>query len=422
MDYKIHQLKNGLKIVTTEMPNALTISIAIHLKMGARYENKHNKGISHFLEHMAFKGSKKFPNSKIVSETIEGMGGKVNAFTDKEMICFFTSLPHYNFQNGLEVISDIIQNPILSENEINKEKRVVLEEINMYQDFPDSLVYKAFWEIMWPNHPLGWDVLGDPSIIRKVKRQDFIDYIKKFYSTDRMVISIAGKGKTEEWVKKSKEIWSSYIQKATLNPLPFESKAKLSKVKLLSKKTDQTHIILGVEALTRKSSVKETLTGTVLDAVLAGGMSSRLHLRIRDKLGIAYAINTYSARYAETGVWMVYTGLNSKRVDEGIKAILEEFENLKNHLVVQKELKRAKEFAKGELIMRNESSSVLSFWYGDQAAFDHEVITIQEAIKEIDKVTSKDIQELAIKILNYPKLAVIGPFKDETKFAKILGL
>lgn len=423
-EFQKTKLKNGLTVITCEMPQTLSVAISVFVKAGSRYENKSNKGLAHFLEHIAFKGSKKYPSQKEISEIIERYGGYINAYTAKEVIAYQTHLPAKYFKIGFKVLADIIQNPLLDQKEIDKEKGVVIEELNHYNDLPDSLAYLLFGKIAYPNHPLGWNQAGEKSILKKIKRKDFENYLKSLFTPSNMVIVIAGKGKKEKWLKVIKESFSQMKDKKTIKFVPFKENQKSQKLASKYKKTEQSHLVLGFKSLSKKESLKGRATLRILNIILGGALSSRLSLKIRDELGLAYVIYSQFLEFQESGIWLVYAGLNNKNVLAGIKAIAQEFKKIKKESISKAELEKAKEFLKGRMILQNESTFEIVSFYGEQAALEPQIKTIKEVLKIIDQISPKDIQKLAKKLFvnKNLNLALVGPVKNTSEIKKLLVL
>ncbi len=420
--YKLTTLKNGLKVITCEMPNVSGVSTNIFVGAGSRYETKEENGISHFLEHMVFKGTKKRPSALDLSKVIDSIGGMINAATSHDYTFYWTKVPKKYFSLGIEVLSDMLLNSLLKEEEINKEKGVIIEEINMKNDTPMSNVLSLGYQLMWGNTPLGQDILGPKENIVKMNKENFVNYLKNLYQPQNMAIAIAGNIKHQIIVKEVEK----YLGGLKNNPIrayqKYEDKQSKPEILLHYKKTDQAHLFLGFKAIPRHHPQKPVLD--IINMILSGGMSSRLFINIREKRGLAYYIRAYEDNFLDTGCFFAHAGLNSERLEEAIKAILEEFKKLKEEKVSAAELKKVKEYIKGNLLLDMDDSEEVSSWFGTQAIFDKEIKTPQEKISEIEKVTPEQVQKLAKQLFTKDKLnlTLIGPFKDKNLFLKLLEI
>jgi predicted Zn-dependent peptidase len=417
-------LKNGLRIITSEMPQMQSVATDIFIGAGSRYENKQDNGISHFLEHMMFKGTKKRPTAKKISQTIESIGGILNAGTSIDWTYYWTLVPNKYFPLGIELLSDIIQNSLFDSKEIKKEAGVIIEEINMYQDNPQVYVEKLIHNLMWKDQNLGLTPLGTKENIKKSKKINFINYLKDLYQPSNMVVSVVGKIKHKRAVEESKKLFGNLKNRKIKKIQKVKEIQKKPAVYLYKKQTDQVHLCLATK--TKKlnhfsDSILKT-TFDVLNAILSAGMSSRLWLEIREKKGLAYYIHSLVEDFAEVGDLTIFAGLNINKVEEAIKIILNELRKIKEKRVDEKELKKTKEFMKGVLLLKTEDTRSMSSWYGLQELLYQPVQTPEEKIAEIDKVTAADIQRAAREIFRTEKLnlAMIGPFEDEGRFLKLL--
>jgi len=423
-EFQKTKLKNGLTIITCPLPHLLSVGIHLLVKAGSRYENKTNQGLAHFLEHLAFKGSKKYPHQKIIAETIEKLGGYINAFTAKEIIDYYLHLPAENFASGLDVLADIVQNPLLEPKEIAKERGTVLEELNHYHDLPDISAYQLLLKIAYPQHPLGFPSVGQKSTLKKLQRSNFQDYLSRYFIPSRMVIAIAGKGQREKWLKEIEKRFAHLKDQKGAEFLLDQDEQKKPRLALEYRPTDQTHLVLGFKSplLAKNSLPKNKILILALDTLLAASFSSRLFLKIRDELGLAYALRSEVASFQENGLWILYIGLNKEKVSLGLKAIIEELRRLKQELVNQEELKKVQEFIKGRLILQNEVSSQVAYYYGEQAALDPQIITRQQAIALIKAIKPWEIQKLAQQLFkpSQANLALVGPNRNKGTLEKIL--
>lgn len=415
-------LPNGLRVILAPLPAFRSVTAIILCGAGSRYEMFETNGISHFLEHMFFKGTFKRPTAADISHTLDAIGADYNAFTGKETTGYHIKAASKHLPLIIEMLSDMLWNSKFDEAEIEKERGVIIEEINLYEDTPMRRVAEIYEQCLWDKQPLGWDIGGRKEVIRKVGKKDFLDYIDARYVPNNMVVAIAGdfeKGKVVEDLKKHfghKEPSgvSGYIAASD-----FQSKPAL---KVAYKKTDQAHLVVGVRGL--KQADPDRYNAAILGTVLGGGMSSRLFVNVREKRGLAYYVRADHESYLDTGTLAASAGVDLKRIDDALKVILEEFKKICQTKVDARELKKAKEYVKGRIILSWEDSRTVAASYGADELLEQQVRTIDEYIREIDAVGAEDVQRVAEFIFTNSKLnlAVIGPFKDKNRFEKILKL
>jgi predicted Zn-dependent peptidase len=420
--YKKTTLPNGLRIVTQNMPYARSVTISIFLSTGSRYENKKDMGVSHFLEHILFKGTEKRPTAQELSEAIEGVGGIINGETDKELTVYWCKVARQHFGLALDILTDMILNSKFDPAEIDKERQVIIEEINRAKDSPAQEVDQITDEILWPGHPLGEDIAGNKETVATMSRDTMMDYMKHQYSPKTAVFAIAGDVNHDEMVEavaKATAKWESRV--SPLVYLPYHEQPN-PRLRILKKDTEQVHLCLALPGISL--SDERRFAVDLLNVVLGGGMSSRLFLEIREKLGLAYAIHSYIDHFLDSGAVIVYAGVDIKNAPIAIKAILEQLARLKNEPVPEAELTKAKELSKGRLLLRMEDSYAVSGWLGGQETLTNKIMTEDEVIARIDAMTAAEIQKAAADLMLPEKLrlAVVGPVKDEKSLAKLLKL
>ena len=412
--YNKTRLPCGLSIVTHPMPDMQSVALGIWLKVGGRYESSQNKGISHYLEHMLFKGSKKY-SCRQIKESIEGVGGSLNGFTSEELTCYLVKMPARYLDLALDILSDMVLNPKLEEKEVIKEKTVILEEIKMYKDLPQSYVYELLDELLWPNQPLGMAISGDYDSVSRIKQQDLYDFNKHYYSASNIVVSAAGRLEHNKFSKQVEKAFSHLKGKNKNKFLAAAEKQNNPKLKLFAKDTEQTHLALGFHSFKRDHPFKHALA--LLHIILGANMSSRLFNEIREKRGLAYEIGTQVKRFQDTGAFLVHAGIDNKKVVDTLKLILKELESIKKQLISPDEFKRAKEFYLGQLTLALEDTLEHMFWIGESMTSLDKTYTLKEIIKEVNEVKRLDVQEVARSIFKETNLnlALIGPQKYTEK-------
>jgi len=412
--------KNGLRVVTVPMKDNPTVTVLVLVGTGSDYESKEINGISHFLEHMCFKGTTKRPNSKIISHELDTLGCQYNAFTGNEYTGYYAKGDSKNFKQIFDIVSDVYLNSTFPETEIEKEKGVIIEEINMYEDMPASHVQDLFTEVLYKDQPAGRSTLGSKENIYKMIRDNFVEYKKTHYVAENTVVVVAGNINNEDVYKE--------ISKYFLN-VPINKSGKKLKTKDIQnspqilvkfKETDQTHFVLGFR--TFGIFDKRNTTLSILGAILGAGMSSRLFTKLRDDMGVAYYVRASNQPSIDHGSFQISAGVNNMRTLEVIKEIIKECQLLVREKVSDRELNKVKSLIIGNLKMSFESTDDIANFYGGQELLKKEIKTLEDKIKEIKKVTSGDIQKIAKIIFKNDNLnlAIIGPFKDDLEFKEIL--
>ncbi|HVF69468.1 MAG TPA: pitrilysin family protein [Xanthomonadales bacterium] len=424
MQFKRKVLPNGLRLITVPMPSLESVTVIVMVGAGSRYENKKNNGISHFFEHMAFKGTEKRPSAMEISSLIDGMGGEFNAFTGKEITGYYIKSAKGRVETLLDLLSDMLQNSKLDPAEIEKERGVIMEEINMIEDNPMRKLGDLYEELLYGDSPMGWDIAGPKENIQIISQQDFRDYMGGLYSADNMTVVIAGgieSGPTEALVEK---YFSGMKQFATGKPLPLVENQTTPAVLIKPKKTEQIHIALGVRTVPLSSPKRYPLS--VLAAILGGGMSSRLFHEVREKRGLAYYIRTNSDEYTDAGTLVSTAGIDPKRVVEAIEVILSEYSKVAQGKMElsDKELTKAKEFLKGHLVLGLEDSNSVAGFYGHQELLEDKVDNPDEIMKHLDQVTKEDVEAVGREFFTEKtlNLALIGNFEDRAKLESLLKL
>jgi predicted Zn-dependent peptidase len=422
MQYDKVILNNKLRLILVPVLQAKSVTAMVLVGAGSRYETAQTNGLSHFLEHMVFKGSKKWPTAKKIASLIDGIGGEFNAYTGKEDTVYYIKSASPHLKLTLAVLSDITFNPLFVQKEIEKEKGVILEEINMYEDLPMRRVAEYFETLLYPNSPLGWDIAGRPDNIKNIKQQDFLDYRRARYLASNMVLAIVGgfaKEKAIDWAKQ----YFSFKTEMKEFPKPREAFVQEKPgLFLKTKKTDQTHLVCGVR--TYPLGHRRRYAEAVLAAILGGGMSSRLFTEVREKRGLAYYVRTDVEHYLDNGYLATSAGVDTKRAAEAIKLIVNQYEKIKAKSSIKpKELAKAKEYLKGRFILEIEDSRNASQHFGLSELLEGKIRSLEEILKGIDKVSLEDINRVANECFQADRLnlAIIGPFEDKDKFERLLN-
>ena len=415
-------LKNGLRIITVPQKETKAATILVMVKTGSKYEERETSGISHFLEHMLFKGTKKRKGPMEVAEVLDRVGGDYNAFTGEEYTGYYAKVDSAHFDIALDWVSDIFLSSKIPEEEIEKERGVIIEEINMYMDNPMMYIDEIWKTVLYGDQPAGWDTAGTKETVSNIKREQILDYIRSQYVSGNTVVCVAGNLKKEAAVSKVRAYFSKIkTTKAKGKPKVIE-KQKEPQVSLMRKKTGQANLALGVRGYSTFHKDKYVLD--IMGVVLGGMMSSRLFIEVREKLGAAYYVRTYNQSDTDTGALVTFAGVDTNKIFKVIETILKEYKKLTKTKVSDKELKKAKDYVKGKMVLGLESSDAQASFYGTQELLKDEILSVEEIFRKIDKVKSGDIMRVARGIFKKDKLnlAVIGPFKDEEQFKKQLKL
>ncbi len=415
-------LKNKLRIITIPIKSTQAVTVLVLAKTGSKYENKDISGISHFLEHMFFKGTKKREDKMEIAETLDRVGGMYNAFTGKEYTGYYAKVSQKHFNLALDWVSDIFLNSKIEQKEINNERGVIIEEMNMYFDTPMMYIGDLWEQLLYGDQPAGWPILGGKDNILKFQRKDFLNYFKNHYTAKNTIVCVAGDIKSKDVENKVRQYFKN-IETADSKPKLKVVERQSQPESLISfKQTDQTHLILGARGYDAFNNNK--YTQSLLSIILGGFMSSRLFMSIRENKGLAYYIKTSSETNTDTGFLATAAGIRNEKVEEAVSLILKEYKLMKNKKIDKKELQKAKDYLKGISSLSLESSDAQASFYATQELLTGEIVSLKEKHKRIDAVTQYDILKVAKEIFVPEKLnlALIGPFKNKNKFQKILKI
>ncbi len=414
-------LDNGLRIVTETMPHTRSASICIFVGAGARYETSARGGISHFVEHVFFRGTKKRPTSCHISAEIEGVGGTLNAATDRETTVYWCKVPRHHFDLGLDVLSDMLLSSRFKPDDVEKERTVIIEEINMSYDAPSSRVGLLIDELLWSGHPLGRDIAGTKKSVGAITRADLVSYVAQRYRPSRTVVSIAGNVEHEEAVaavQKQLAGWTGPGQVKGFKPYAEKPGPRLI---VEHRDIEQTHLCLALPGLSIFDPRHYTLD--IMNVILGEGMSCRLFTQIRDKLGLAYSIHSFVEHLSDTGALTVYAGVDTGKLGLALDAVVKELSRLRDKAIPDTELTKARELAKGHLLLRLEDSRNVAGWLGGQEIIKGEIMTVDDVVEKIEAVTVDGIGRLAGELIRPEKLrlAIVGPVKETAKLRRIVA-
>lgn len=413
--YQKSTLDNGLRIVTHKMPGRASAALGIWIGAGGRYEDGSNKGIAHLLEHLCFKGTRKYSAFQI-KETIEGVGGSLNAFTSEEFTCYLSKLIVRHLPLALDVLSDMVLEPLLTEKDLEKEKAVILEEIKMYRDLPQAYVNELLDELLWPGHPLGMNLAGTPESVSALSRSQVNGFCRDFYHPENIVISVAGDIEHKEIIKYLSKVFSKVKALPALRFRPVdENKQGTARTKFFAKDTEQSHLAMAYPGYKRDHPDRHAMG--LLHIVLGANMSSRLFNEVREKKGLAYEIGTQARYFYDTGAFFIHAGVDNRKISSAVSTIIKEMEKITKFKVIKNEFSRAKEYYTGQLLMSLEDTLDHMLWVGEQEIALKRIKSQRDILEEVNKVTIEDLKRVAKDIFRSSKLslAVVGPLPSETQ-------
>ena len=409
----------GARLLSASMADRASASLVLMFSVGARHEDPRIAGASHFIEHLLFKGTARRPTSKDIAEAIEGVGGVINASTDKEVTAYWTRVPAERLELAIDVLVDIVTNSTLAPEDVDRERLVILEELKMYQDQPQDYVHSLFEEIMWPDHALGRDIVGTVESLQTMTRSDLVGYLAQHYGQPRLVAAVAGGIDGDAALSLLAErmtLRSSVMEIEDTLPGPLSS----PRVLLHRKDTEQAHICLGTRALSYLDPDRHALD--LVNTILGEGMSSRLFLEIRERQGLAYDVHSFTSKHRDSGYLAVYLGVDVKQAERAVEAVLQELRRISEEETPAPELLKVKEYTKGRLRLGLESTNSMASWLAHQQLLHGRVRPVEEVVESVEAVTAADVQRVARKVLDDAvQLAVIGPFKTDAPFRSLIG-
>ncbi len=415
-------LDNGLRVVTGPMPGTRSVAVSIYVGAGNRYETPEEAGISHLLEHLLFKGTEKRPTAPEISEMVESVGGVLNAATDRELTVYYAKVARLHFDRAADVLTDMARFPLIAAEELEKERKVVIEELASVEDSPAQLVDVLLDATMWPDQPLGRDVAGTEASVTALTREATVDYLKRQYVPNNIVISVAGAIEHEEVVAFCDNALGSWASGPPSPWIPAIDGQTSPRVAVQYKTSEQAHIEIAVHGCSSQHPDRFALD--LISVILGEGMSSRLFIELREKRALCYDVHSYTSHYLDAGSFSVYAGVDPKKAVESTQALIAELARLRDGGVTEDELYKAKELSKGRLLLRMEDTRAVSGWLGGQEILNGSIKTPDEVVALVDAVTMADMDRVARATLVGEKLslAVVGPFKSDKRFAKLAAL
>ncbi|QEK12224.1 insulinase family protein [Crassaminicella thermophila] len=416
--YQKYRLSNGVRVVLEKIPHVKSVSLGFWIKTGSINENIKNNGITHFIEHMLFKGTKN-RTAKEIAESIDDIGGQLNAFTSKECTCYYAKVLDAHVNVAVDVLTDMLFNSTFRSTEIEKEKSVVLEEINMYEDSPEDNAHDLLSKTVFYGHSLGLPVLGNGDTVNSFDKKTLLNYIETNYTVENMVVSVAGSFDEEALLQLLEEKFKNFINKKNKNELEKQPKF-IANTTIKYKDIEQLHLCIGLQGIPLTS--KHYYPLLLMNAVFGGSMSSRLFQNIREDKGLAYSVFSYPSFYKNIGLFTIYAGINPSQLKEVMKLIKGEIKKIKNYGLTKTELSKAKEQLKGNYILGLESTSSRMLGIGKSELFLNKIYSQKEILQKIDNVTMEDINNVIdmIFVLNNAAISAVGKIDEQTDISTIL--
>lgn len=406
--YQRSVLDNGIRVVSCPMPQRRSLALGFWLRTGSRYEMPASAGISHFLEHMVFKGTKSFSCQQI-KEAIEGVGGSFNGFTSEELTCYYVKMPSQYLRRAADILAEMVLVPLVRRQDLVKERTVILEEIKMYKDLPQSYVYELLDQLLWPGHPLGTSTLGSRETVSAITRDDLLAYRGRFYTPAHIVVSASGGFRHPELVAAVARRCSRLPADSRIGCLEASVRQEGPQTRLLDKDTEQSHLAMGFHGISRNHPDKHALR--LAHIILGANSSSRLFNEVREKRGLAYEIGTMVKHLNDTGSFIVHAGVDNAKVEDALKLVMQQLARMKRVPVSNGELQRAREFYLGQLMLAMEDTLDQMFWIGESTATLDRVFTLEEVVRQVNKVSPADIRRICSEVFcrRHLNLALIGP-------------
>lgn len=414
--HQIEKLSNGLRVVTRRMEDNDSVTIGFYVGAGGRYEDMTTEyGAAHFLEHLLFKGTTKRPSAKIIAEEVDSVGGLMNAYTTEDHTAYYIKLPKQHFALAFDILSDILTDPLFDPDEIERERGVILEEMNVYKDDPARFVFDLVGDLLWPEDTLRTNVIGTAEIITGMQRSTIADYYKSLYTVDNMVVSVAGNVEHADVVAAAQAKLGELQTKASRGYEHIKGGISDQRSNIVNQDTNQVHMVVCARGAILESEDEAPMR--VMSAILGGGMSSRLFLNVRERKGLAYTIYSTGNGFVDSGKFEIYAGVNKDKAEQALVAIGEELKKIIDEPVPSAELQKAVEQVKGRMIMGLENNFSVADDMGTDLILTGKIWTLEQMLRKIDAVTAADVARVAQNYLakDNLRLAMIGPFDDSAK-------
>jgi predicted Zn-dependent peptidase len=418
--YSKTTLPNGLRLIVAPMPHTRSVTVSIYVGAGARYETRADAGISHFVEHMCFKGTLKRPNAQEISEAIDGIGGVLNAATDREYTVYYAKVALTHLSVAMDVLTDLVQSPLIDPTELEKERKVVIEELASVGDSPGQQVDMMLDELLWPDHPLGWDIGGTRESVEGITRDMMMEYIARQYVPNNMVVSVAGNIDADEVLDYLTPTLGALPSGDAQAWYPAVLPAEPKRLAMLTKRTEQTHIAMGMHAAALKDANRYPID--LLSVIFGESMSSRLFMELRERQGLCYDVNSYVTHFLDDGSFGLYAAVDPVNAVRAVDALTSELRRLLDG-IPEEELNKARELAKGRMLLRLEDTRAVSGWLGGQEILTSSILSPEDVVARLEAVTTDDLHR-AVEVLLRPgnlHMAVVGPHRSDRRFLPLIG-
>ncbi len=421
LPFERHVLPNGLRVLVAPMLHTRSATVALFYGMGSRYERAEEQGIAHLVEHMLFKGSERYPTAQRISETIEGVGGILNAATDKELTVYWAKVASRHTDLAFDLLTDMVQHPLFEPEELEKEKKVVLEELGLAQDAPGEWVHQLFFELLWPDQPLGREIAGTPATVNAQTPETLRSYVERGYGMQNAVLVVAGYADPSHVLELARE----HLAAQGAPPPSFEPARPAAGQPLVCsqvRETEQAYLCLGGPALSRADPDRYVLR--LANTILGEGMSSRLFVEVRERRGLAYDVHSYVTAFYDTGALVVNAGVDPEQLIPALRAMLNEVDRMRQERVPEAELRKAKEYVKGRTVLSLEDSASVAQWYATQELLMPELLTPDDVLARIEAVSADDVLRVCQRLFtgSWLNLAYIGPRADDDRLRDLLRL
>ncbi len=417
-----HTLPNGLRVLVMPMPHTRAVTVGVFCGAGSRYEPFDLLGLSHFMEHMLFKGTVQRPDPQEIGEAVERTGGILNASTGREATVFWAKVATQHLAVAFDILSDIILNPALQADDVERERSVILEELELYQDTPADWVHVLISRLLWPGHPLGEDIGGRPETIMNITRDDLAKYVEDYYRGNNMVVVVAGGVDPDSALPLAEDAFCG-VRKGT-GPawLPAVATQPGERVVTQAEDHNLVHFCIGGKGLSHADPDRHALD--LLNTALGDGMSSRLAVEVRERLGLAYDIYSYAEQYFDTGAFVISAGVEDAHLGSALSAIWEQVDRLRQERIPPEEMDKVREFTKGRLLLSMEDSWNVASWYGSQEVLLHATISLDEMLATIDAITADDIMRVAQRVFvpGWAHAALVGPGLDRAAMEDLVSM
>ena len=420
-EYSRTTLSNGLRVLTAPMPSTRSVSVSVYIGAGSRYETAAEAGLSHIVEHVCFKGTERRPTPREISQIVDSVGGSLNAATDRELTVYYGKVARPHLELVMDILTDLLRHSLLAPEEMEKERSVILEELAAVEDSPPQMADMLIDRLCWPDQPLGRDVAGTPETVSSISRDAVRDYIGTQYVPNNAVVSVAGDVSHEEVLDLVGRQMGDWQRGVPRGWYPASDASDGQRVAVSFKSTEQAHICLAFQGVSIDHPDRPALD--LLSVVLGEGMSSRLFLELRERLGLCYDIHSYTNHYLDTGSLSIYAAVDPKNAVKALQALMGELRNLREG-IPEEELTRAKELSKGRLLLRMEDTRSVSGWLGAQELLTARVLSVDDVVARVEAQTQADLKRVIDRLFvdRTLKLAVVGPFRSETRFLPLLAL